>query len=270
MNTTVTVSSSLTRPPVVLRAVIANNSQNSQISRRLAKKLGLMGSARSIYVQELLFQQSLVGKWKISVLPVIVTVEGLAPTILFPLINCNESDAFWEMIIGSDCAAQGDLMWIAYERRQIERSKKKSRDLGSGDDEPTARLCKADDPDRATAGPAFKLGTIFMGHNIGAMNVADFVEAPDDFFEFLCFDSEAIHRLAVNHATRQVAVIYNNNKNVYMYHNVPQPLLAGISAQESKGKAVAAVKAACDVTAIHKFPQAALTNLPGPYYPSLF
>jgi hypothetical protein len=266
MNTTVAVSSSLTRPPVVLRALIANNSQNSQISRRLAKKLGLMGSARSVYVEDLL-SQSWVGKWKISVLPVILTVEGLAPTILFPLINCNESDAFLEMIIGRDCAAQRDLTRIA-----VERSKKKSRGFYSDDDDPTTRLFKADDSDRATAGPAFKLGTIFMGHNIRAVNVVDFVEAnvPDDFFEFLCFDSEAVHRLAVNPATRQVAVIYNDNKNMYMYHNVPQPLLAGIAAQESKGKAVAAVKAACVATKIHEFPQAALTNLPGPYYPNLF
>jgi hypothetical protein len=229
-----------------------------------------MGSARSVYVQDVL-QQSWIGKWKISVLPVIVTVEGLAPTVLFPLINCNESDAFLEMIIGRDCAAQRDLMRIAVERGQIERSKKKSHGFDSDDDDPTATLFKADDPDRATAGPAFKLGTIFMGHNIRAVDVVDFVEAmvPDEFFEILCFDSEAIHRLAVNRATRQVAVVYNENKNVYMYHNVPQPLLAGIAAQESKGQAVAAVKAACDVETIHEFPQAALTNLPGPYYPNI-
>ncbi len=85
-----------------------------------------------------------------------------------------------------------------------------------------------------------------------------------------CADLIAIHRLAVNRATRQVAIIYNDNKNVYMYHNVSKPLLAGISTQESKGKAVAAVKAACDVTTIHEFPQAALTNLPVPYYPKFF
>jgi hypothetical protein len=53
--------------------------------------------------------------------------------------------------------------------------------------------------------------------------------APDDFFEFLCFDSEAIHRLAVNRVSRQVAVVYNDNNSVYMYHNVPPPLLAGCS-----------------------------------------
>lgn len=268
MNTTVAVSSSLTRPPVVLRASLANNCMNTQVSRRLAKKLGLMGSARSVYVADLL-SQSWVGKWKISVLPVIITVEGLAPAVVFPLINCNEGDAWWEMIIGRDCAAQNDLM-IAARRDTCERSKKKSHGDGS-DDKPTASLLKADDPDRATPGPAFRLGTIFMGHNVSAINVSDFNEgaAPDDFFEFLCFDSEAIHRLAVNRASRQVAVVYNDNKNVYMYHNVPPPLLAGIAAQESKGRAVAAVKAECGVTTISEFPDAALTDV-SPRYPDFF
>ena len=271
MNTTVAVSSSLTRPPVVLRALIANNSLNTQVSKRLAKKLGLMGSARSVYVGEML-SQAWIDKWKISVQPVVLTVEGLAPVVLFPLINCSESDAWWEMIIGRDCAAQNDLMRVAAEAGRIERSKKQRRGLDSDDDDPTASLFKADDPDRATPGPAFKLGTIFMGHNVRIIDVGDFIQgaAPDEFFEFLCFDSEAIHRLAVNRASRQVAVIYHDSKSVYLYREVSQPLLAALAADESKGRAVAAVKAACDVTTIHEFPQAALTNLPIKHVPNFF
>jgi hypothetical protein len=47
-----------------------------------------MGSARSVYVTDLL-SRSWVGKWKISVLPVVITVEGLAPAVVLPLINCK-------------------------------------------------------------------------------------------------------------------------------------------------------------------------------------
>jgi hypothetical protein len=171
MNTTVAFSSSLTRPSVVLRSLLANNSMNTQVSKRLAKKLGLMGSARSVYVTDLL-SRSWLGKWKISVLPVIITVECLAPAVVFPLINCNEGDAWWEMIIGRDCAAQNDLMRIAARRDQCERSKKKSHGADSYE-EATASLFKADDPDRATPGPAFRLGTICMGHNVSAIDVGN-------------------------------------------------------------------------------------------------
>ena len=252
MNATVSVSSSLTTPPVVLNALIANNSLKSQISKRLAERLGLLApakhprkrnkkkdSARIVYVTESLQMmrgEPWLGKWKISVQPVIVTVTGVAPMLLYPLINCNERDAFWEMIIGTDCADFLKLMQIS---------------------------CESPRERNATPGPSFASNTHFLGHNVKIRNVGDFDEgaAPDDFFEFLCFDSEAIRRVAVNRARRQVAVVYHDSINVYMYHSVPWPLLAAIGAGESMGRAVAAIRDNCDVTTMDAFPHAALTNV---------
>ena len=80
MSTEVSVSSTLTTPSVILRAMIANNSSKSQMSGRLAQTLGLMRSARAAYASDVDFflqitagDKPWVGKWKISVQPVIVT-----------------------------------------------------------------------------------------------------------------------------------------------------------------------------------------------------
>ncbi len=52
-----------------------------------------------------------------------------------------------------------------------------------------------------------------MKHDVMMLDLGDFPNAavPDEFFEFLCLDSKAIHRVAVNRALRQVAVIYNDS-----------------------------------------------------------
>ena len=167
MNVPVSVSSSSTTSPVLLRAMIANMSSKSQVSKRLAQKLGLWDSARTAYVKSAYGPQEWVGKWKVCVQPVVVAVTGLAPLELFPLINCNEGDAWWEMIIGNDCAGINNLMSIGI---QIAMQQRQNRPRGGA---------AATD---GTAGPAFQHGVMFMGHNISMCSAADFPggAVPDD------------------------------------------------------------------------------------------
>ena len=170
MNVPVSVSSSSTTSPVLLRAMIANMSSKSQVSKRLAQKLGLWDSARTAYVKSDNGPREWVGKWKVCVQPVVVTVTGLAPLQLFPLINCNEGDAWWEMIIGKDCAGINNLMSIGI---QIAMQQRQSRPRGGAADDEAAD---------GTAGPGFQHGVMFMGHNISMCSAADFPggAVPDD------------------------------------------------------------------------------------------
>ena len=152
-------------------------SPKSQVSKRLAQQLGLWDSARTAYVKSSGMsmisagEAPWVGKWKVCVQPVVITVAGLAPLQLFPLINCNEGDAWWELTIGQDCAGINDLLsigiQIAMEQRQNQRRS------GAAVDQAAAG---------ATAGPGFQPGVMFMGHNISLCSAADFPggAVPDD------------------------------------------------------------------------------------------
>ncbi len=45
--------------------------------------------------------------------PILITVKALnshKTRVVYPVINCNEGDAFWEMIIGQDCSGQWELL----------------------------------------------------------------------------------------------------------------------------------------------------------------
>ena len=175
MNVPVSVSSSSTTSPVLLRAMIANMSSKSQVSKRLAQKLGLWDSARTAYVKSDNGPREWVGKWKVCVQPVVVTVTGLAPLELFPLINCNEGDAWWEMIIGKDCAGINNLMIIGVQIAMEQHQNPTSLTDG-------------------TAGPGFQHGVMFMGHNISMCSAADFPggAVPDDERSELPKDIDAL------------------------------------------------------------------------------
>jgi len=88
----------LTQEPVEVCVLVANCSGKTQISRRLAKKLGLT------YTQDIFVSDSPPLKWKISLLPLIITSPVLrTPCAVYPLINGQPDDAYYEMIVGQDC-----------------------------------------------------------------------------------------------------------------------------------------------------------------------
>jgi hypothetical protein len=76
MNTEVTVKSTLTTPPVVVRALLANNCARTQISKRLATKLGL-AAVRDVYIRDDFSSGAGAIKWKISSAPITFTAKVL-------------------------------------------------------------------------------------------------------------------------------------------------------------------------------------------------
>lgn len=236
MNTEVSIKAALNREPVVVRALIANNCFNTQISKRLAKKLGLH-SVQDVYITESIQMMSgdpVCLKWKVSLQPILITVRALDEhkiKVVYPIINCNEGDAFWEMIIGQDCSDFFELLRGAL----IERGA------------------------LPTPGPSWTENTHFMGHNLRIIHkIKDFLRPPNEFFEYLCFDSEAIKRIAINKVTQQLVVIFHDSTTVYVYDGVSTTFADRIDAGESKGEVVNEVKRACSVSTIQHFPRAAL------------
>ncbi len=79
-NIEVTVQANLLDKPVKIRALVANNSPKTQISRRLANKLGLL-EAKDVYVKdalEMFAGHESIRRWKLSLKPLtIVCNEGM-------------------------------------------------------------------------------------------------------------------------------------------------------------------------------------------------
>ncbi len=74
-NIQVEVQANLLYQPIKIRALIANACSKTQISRRLAIKLGLFEDAKDIFVKDEgpLSNDQWVGRWKISLKPVMIT-----------------------------------------------------------------------------------------------------------------------------------------------------------------------------------------------------
>ena len=246
MNTEVSVKAALNREPVVLRAGIANGSSNTQISKRLAKRLGLNSVQDAFITDTLQINGPVCLKWKISLQPILITVKALDENktkVVYPIINCNEGDAFWEMIIGQDWS---DFMDLFDELCKIPR-----REHGS----------------RPTPGPGWRENTIFMGHNLRLIhNITDFLSPPDLFFEYLCFDSEAIKRIATNKVTQQLVVIFRDSTTVYLYDGVSSRFVDRIDAGESKGQVVGKIKQACSFSTIQNFPPRTVLLTDGKFF----
>lgn len=238
MNTEVSLRASIIREPIVVRALLANQSHTTQVSRRLAKKLGLH-SLRDVYVTDSLglFKGSL--KWKISLHPIVIKVKALdtcKTRVVYPIINYNKDDAYWEMIIGKDISNDWpDLLDLVLASDRVDRGKK------------------------PTPGPGYSEDMLFIGHNIRLISkFSDFSTPINDFFEFLCFDSEAINRLAINKVAKQMVVVYHDSTTVYKYDGVPDIISDRIESGESKGHVVSEVKARCASEVIRNFPRTVL------------
>ena len=237
MSAEVSVKAALNKEPVVVRALIANNCSNTQISSRLAKKLGLNAVQDAIVTNSSFsIGNPVCLKWKVSLQPILITVKALKShktKVVFPIINCSEGDAFWEMIIGQDCSEQWEVL--------------------------IACLQTADREEEPTPGPGWEANTDFMGHNMRLIaKSSDFRTPPNEFLEYLCFVSEAIKRIAINKVTGQLVAVFHDSPTVYMYDGVATVYADRIDAGESKGVVVSDVRRACRVSTIHSFPQTVL------------
>ncbi len=157
--------------PVTLRPLIANNSQVTQISRRLAHRLGL-NAFQSVYVKEL---GGGILKWKLSLYPILTRFdESNAPSrvtnrlaFTYPVIPTTEGDLYWEMIIGQDIIDQ----WIMFMHI------------------PGPVI-------RPTPGPSYEGGIEYMGHNISFARLRHIPVMVNDILEFPCVSSISIERFA--------------------------------------------------------------------------
>lgn len=173
---------------------------------------------------------------EISLQPIVITVKALEKhqvKVVYPIINYTETDAFWEMIIGQDCAEKWNLLNAS---QLVDRGVTPS------------------------PGPGHEPNTHYMGHNIGLVKVRELVTLPDEYFEFLCFDSDALSRIAVNKATSEIVMGFQDSSTVYVYESVPHDLLVAIESGISKGQTVAAVKNLCPMSTVENFPRTTLAN----------
>jgi hypothetical protein len=180
-------------------------------------------------------------KWKISMTPMVFSVsllEAHKVKVVYPLINLNERDAYWEMIIGHDCQQQ----WEVINACSLANVRAKC-DL------------------TATPGPAFTPGTWFMGHNVALVNLRDRSSPPDEFFEYLCFDSATISRLAVNKVACKMVVEYRDGPTVHQFDLVPGPVFRMLETGASKEEVVGIARNACQSSVLKKFPDAMLTDV---------
>lgn len=235
MNVEVSVKGSLAKPPVELRPLLGNNCQRTQISRRLAEKLGLT-VMRDVYVSSMFDAPGSRYKWRISMHPIVVTIMSGKATgkvkVIYPIINCDEDDSFWEMIMANNVCKD---LWDF-----------------------SGRTCHVE----PTPGPNYNPNVEYLGHNVFIVNVKDISTPLDEFFEFFCFDSDAVDRLAVNKARSQMVVVYHDSSMVYRYDDVPRSLFQDLESGASKGETVAEVRRVCPFIVIANFPEATLTNIP--------
>jgi hypothetical protein len=194
---------------------------------------------RDVYVRDD-FSSAATGaiKAKISMTPILFTAKVLEPhniKAVYPIINWNERDAYREMIVGQDCPAQWEV-------------------LNAGQFDPREL--------KPTPGPSFSPTVGYMGHNIALVHLSDFPTPPDEFFEYLCYHSDTISRLAVNKATSKMAVMYKDSATVHQYDQVPAAVFhmldIGAAARE---EAMRMVKEACSASVLEEFPDAVLTNV---------
>jgi hypothetical protein len=253
----VIIKGEATAKPISINTLFANNSQVTQLSRRLAERLGLK-NFRDIYVEEypLLGPKRAAIKWKISMCPIIINIPKSSQNAFslcanrtqmtfsdqtifcYPVVNCDAHDAFWEMILGSD--SWMDKIGIC---------------VG-----PSSRLIKP------TPGPCYEKNVNFLGHNI-RMASKSMIPRLNEFFEYCCFTSSALHRLAINRVTCQVVAVYHDSNTVYCYSQVPQQieeLLDYADVEEgSFGVVVALIREHCPCAVLDAFPeQAVLLNWP--------
>lgn len=123
-------------------------------------------------------------------------------------------------------------------------------------------LFDVNDPaNRATFGPAYDPTSHYMGHNIRLSQTSELPGDLDEFFEYLCRNSTAVKRVAVNKNTHQMAVVYHDSDTVYVYDRLTDAHIHDMETLPggSVGQIVSDVRASCEVSVVPTFPYAVLT-----------
>jgi len=227
---TVTIQGALSSKPRSVVPVVANNSPCTTISQRLAKQLGLT-QFYDVYITDILgLGGKFIAKWKRSIFPIVIYIPELdnVSVSCYPIINCVEGDAFWEMIIGKD-------VWT----KNINIMK-----------------CYLSNESEPTHGPRFEQNVHYMGHNIGYADVSTILERDiSEYIEYECLDSKSISRLAINYKKRTVVVTYiTSDDDIYSYKKVSKDLIHKLINGESKGKTISIIRNSCTFTKPDTFP----------------
>jgi hypothetical protein len=229
MNREIVVRGTMTTPPVTLRALYANLSELTQMSRRLAQRLGLT-QFREIYIRDDFADGGI--KWKVSVVPVTITYKE-SVFICYPTVNCQEEDGYYEMILGLDVH---NASW-SYQRHPGDYPQ-----------------------NRATAGPSYDPEVVFYGHNICfAKKKAIFRNKKNEFLEVCCFKTSTLSRLAINLVTKELAVIYRDSTDVvHRFSKIPDDLERAFFDNGTLDANVQLVKDSCPCDELEAFPEAIL------------
>ena len=199
------------------------------------RKLGLNSFQPVLAVNKVLKEEP--ATWKISTAPIMITIPGtFERTFCFPIVNCHEADAFYEMIIGND--VEPYFFDVALEKGMGKRNERQS----------------------ATPGPSYQENVSYMGHNIRLLKIRE-IKGFENFMELPCHNSTAVFRLAMNKTTRQLIVMYRDNNRVYCYSNLTKALEKAIQdggVEDSLGATMHLVQDACPCREIDSFPENAL------------
>lgn len=100
-NAEASVKTAVCKRPVTVRPLLANQSETTQISWRMAKKLGIkVSDTQDVIIEDMFFGPPYY-RWKQSLIPIAVTFRGLTCEV-YPVINCAVKGAYWEFIVGTD------------------------------------------------------------------------------------------------------------------------------------------------------------------------
>ncbi len=214
---------------VKLRGLYANNNPTTQLSRRLADKLGLT-EFKSVYIGDNEFGGNAV-KWKVSLFPVAISgFDGVEPdekaAICYPVINCQPKDAYWELILGQD------WLNVVFVKGLYRR---------------------ADSVSRPAPGPSFSKDE-YLGHNVRI--VSKLGPNVNVFVEYHRLGSETVSRIAVNKITRQLAVVLCVSPcSVHLFEQLPTDLEKMIEDGASRDEVLAQARAVCQCSEVESFPE---------------
>jgi hypothetical protein len=216
---------------VSVRALAANCSPTTQISQRLATKLGLTQFKPVYITDEYAAKGEFCLKWKVSLVPIMFQATDADHDqqliVSYPIVNCNDDDAFWEMIIGVDC-------WNQYKRLIFDFR---------GNQKPTP-------------GPSHEENIDYMGHNI---RLCDPSEVPkNEFYEYPCTKFSTISRIAIHKANRQLVVVFTATPDkVFQFSNLSEEHEAQIEEPDggATDEVLEAIKQSCPSVEIESFPE---------------
>jgi hypothetical protein len=235
MNTKVQVRGSLLTPPVQLNALLANNCPLTTISKRLAKKLGL-SELRDVLITDALGGCGVI-RWNLSVLPMVVTASCMhKPAVCYPVVNGQEEDAFWEMIIGQD-------VWR---------------------DQAIELMNNYDRAARPSPGPAFQVGVGYMGHNIRMVSLKELDEHTNTFLEYSALKSSSTSRIALNKATHELITVDRESGTISCYADLTSAHQSNLEACEEDidENMLADIRRSCPHSVIEEFPDSVLVSFP--------